>query len=110
MDYLAPSIELARDYLIENHHSAWVAEISEMIEWHHKVFMVKSDISPLVEIFRRGDWIDVSFGVCSFGMDKDFIKQVCAYFPNLGFHKNLIRLSKEEFKRHPFKPLPMMKW
>ena len=110
VDYLPPSIELARAYLEDNQKHAWVDEISEMIDQHHKFRAVKNSAYPLVEIFRRGDWTDVSFGLRAFGLDKGFYKQVCAHFPNLGFHKNLMLLSKEEFKRHPLNPLPMMRW
>ena len=61
-DYHAPSIRLARDYLVSTVRSHWAAEITEMIEEHHKVTAYRGAL-PLVEPFRRADWIDVTLGL-----------------------------------------------
>lgn len=110
VDYLPPSIALAQAYLKEHNQTEWLDEISEMIDLHHKFRSVKNSRFTLVEVMRKGDWTDVSFGLRRFGLDKRFYRAVCQRFPNLGFHKNLTRLTKEQFKRSPLNPLPMMKW
>jgi hypothetical protein len=109
VDYLAPSIALAKQYLIEQGKQSWSPEIELMIDLHHKFGTVTDEASPLVEIFRKGDWVDASMGIRSFGLPKQLIKDVQSAFPNLGFHQNLIRLASKElfvYRRHP---LPMMK-
>jgi len=110
VDYLAPSIALAREYLSTQGKETWSDEISAMIELHHKFRSAAQNGFPLVEIFRKGDWVDATQGVRRFELPGNFIRKVQAIFPNLGFHKNLIRLAWAEFKRHPLNPLPMMKW
>ena len=110
VDYLPPSIELAREYLTNNGKQAWVPEIESMINLHHKFSAVSSDDFPLVEVFRQADWIDVSLGVKTFGLPRGYIYRVQSTFPNLGFHRNLVRLTIAELRRNPFNPLPMMKW
>ena len=110
VDYLAPSIELAKKYLKENGKEEWSTEIELMIDLHHKITRVKHCEHQSVEVFRKGDWVDVSMGMRSFDLLRSYVRSVLKKFPNLGFHKNLIRLTKEEFKRHPLNPLPMMKW
>ncbi len=110
VDYLAPSIELAKKYLKEDGKEEWSTEIELMIDLHHKLTRVKHCEYPLVEVFRRGDWVDVSLGMRSFGLPRKYVRSVRKQFPNLGFHRNLIRLTREEFMRHPLNPLPMMKW
>jgi len=110
VDYLPPSIELAEQYLRENDRENWSDEIRLMIDLHHKLRAVKDCEYPLVEVFRKGDWTDVSKGFRSFELPKPYVKAVIAKFPNLGFHDNLMRLTREEFRRNPLNPLPMMKW
>ena len=110
VDYLAPSIESAKMYLKDIGKEQWSTEIELMIDLHHKFKRVNIYEYPLVEVFREGDWVDVSMGIRSFGLPRSYVRSVLNKFPNLGFHKNLIRLTKEEFKRHPLNPLPMMKW
>jgi hypothetical protein len=109
-DYLKPSVDLAGEYLNRNNQGDWGREIELMIKMHHKITSFKNQAYPLVEVFRKADWIDVSKGVRHFGLSKAVISKVMAKFPNLGFHKRLVQLTKEEFKRNPLKPLPMMRW
>jgi len=110
VDYLAPSISLAQEYLAQSGKTEWSAEISEMIELHHKFRAVRDARHPLVEVFRKGDWVDASLGMRRFGLPRADVREVQSAFANLGFHNNLMRLAWGEFKRHPFNPLPMMKW
>jgi hypothetical protein len=110
IDYLAPSIGLAKTYLHEKNLDAWVPEITAMIDLHHRFRAVKHSAWPLVEVFRKGDWTDASMGWRSFGLDRAVVKEVQGAFPNLGFHKNLMRIARQEFWRRPLNPLPMFKW
>ena len=110
VDYLAPSILLAQNYLSQRGKSDWSAEISEIIDLHHKFRSVSNSQFPLVEVFRKGDWVDATMGLRRFGLPRSDVKAVQSAFANLGFHNNLIRLAWGEFKRCPFNPLPMMKW
>lgn len=110
VDYLGPSVQLARACLEARDRGDWSVEISQMIDEHHRFRAVRNGVSPLVEVFRKADWVDVTLGMRWFGLSRPFVKEVLQTFPNLGFHRNLLRLTKEEFLRHPFRPLPMMKW
>lgn len=110
VDYLEPSITLAQGYLQRSGKAGWTDEISEMIDLHHKFRTVKNSRFPLVEVFRKGDWVDATQGVRRFTLSRADVKSVQAAFPNLGFHNNLVRLAWGQFLRHPLNPLPMMKW
>ena len=110
VDYIAPSIALAQGYLSQRGKSHWSAEISEMIDLHHKFRSVRNSQFALVEVFRKGDWVDATQGLRRFGLPGADVKAVQSVFANLGFHNNLMRLAWGEFKRHPLNPLPMMKW
>ena len=107
-DYLAPSIALARDYLVGRGRENWIAEIEEMIAYHHKI---TSTIHPdsLTEAFRRADWIDVTRGLRRFGMPRPFVTQLFATWPSAGFHWRLVTLTLDRFRRHPLTPLPMVR-
>ncbi len=109
-DYLAPSIALAGEYLDKNGLSRWRKEIRLMISEHHKITVFRDERFPLVEIFRRADWIDVSLGGLNFGLEKKTIRGIRNAFPNAGFHKKLLQLTAREFLRNPLRPLPMFKW
>ncbi|HEY5993376.1 MAG TPA: HD domain-containing protein, partial [Gallionellaceae bacterium] len=108
-DYLEPSSQLARAYLAEHDLGAWSEEIVCMIANHHKITRFKAHPDWLVEAFRRADWVDVSRGRFKFGLPAIFVTAVMARFPNAGFHRRLVALSKQRFKTHPLSPLPMMR-
>ena len=108
-DYLNPSKQLARDYLEKTNQVSWGDEIETMIEQHHKIRKYKSNPSWLVEVFRKADWIDVSRGRLKLGLPSTYISEVLLKFPNAGFHKRLVSLTKQRLKTHPFSPLPMMR-
>src|SRR5215218_9487768 len=55
-DYLPPSIALANEYLDKSVHQDWKAEVSTMIDLHHRVR--KCPDNSLKEIFRKGDLVD----------------------------------------------------
>ncbi|MET0010572.1 MAG: hypothetical protein ABW109_22170 [Candidatus Thiodiazotropha sp. 6PLUC4] len=110
VDYIPPSIPPAMDYLKCRGLESWSEEIRLMIEEHHKIREFKDDASPLVELFRRGDLVDFSLGLFKFGLQKTYIDQVKAAFPNEGFHRSLLKRAGKWLLKHPLRPLPMMKW
>jgi hypothetical protein len=109
VDYLEPSIEEARKYLIEAGRPDWIEEISLMIYWHHKTKTYKGNYGNTVECFRKADWIDVSLGLLTYGFDAKTLKLNRKILPNKGFHWFLIKRIGKNFLRHPLKPLPMFK-
>ncbi|MBI4985998.1 MAG: HD domain-containing protein [Rhodocyclales bacterium] len=108
-DYLGPSRQLAREYLARSNRGGWSEEIETMIDQHHKLSKFKADANRLVEPFRKADWIDVSRGRLKFGLPSAYVAGILSRFPNAGFHKRLIALTKQRLKTHPFNPLPMLR-
>ncbi|MFT5823942.1 MAG: hypothetical protein ACI8ZM_005208 [Crocinitomix sp.] len=108
-DYLAPSINHAKKYLTDSNKEQWIAEISLMIDMHHKRSKYKGEFETTVEIFRRADWIDVTKGRISFNVPKDEIKKIAKEYPLLGFHRFLIVQTVKHFFKSPLNPLPMFK-
>jgi HD domain len=109
-DYIAPSVALARQHLMARGLAGWIPEIDAMIVNHHKVTRARAVPQALVESFRRADWIDVSRGLRTFGLPRTLISTVVATWPNAGFHRRLVQLTIHRLRRHPFSPLPMVKW
>lgn len=109
IDYLDPSIEEAKVYLKENGYENWIEEISLMIFWHHKMSSYHGKFENTIENFRKADWIDVSLGLLTYGINHDEISSSKKRFPNLGFHLFLIKKIFKNFIRHPLDPLPMFK-
>jgi hypothetical protein len=109
VDYLPPSIELAKNYLITNSRESWVEEISEIIDMHHKVTPYKGKYY-LVEPFRRGDLADFSLGILRSGVSSLFMKKLKKEFPNKGFHKMLGSQTVKWLVKNPMNPMPIMKW
>ena len=110
VDYLPGSIALAKQYLSRTNQSDWAPEISRMIDLHHRFRSCGNAEDRLVEVFRKGDWVDATMGWRRFGLNRNIISVVAQTFPNLGFHKNLMRLATKQFFKSPLNPLPMMKW
>lgn len=109
--YLDPSIQEAKQYLEANGKADWVDEIGRMIQWHHKIRRVRGPENVLVEVFRQGDWVDATMGWRRFRVPVGYVRSVQKAFPHLGFHDNLLRLTWQQLKQHPFRnPLPMMRW
>ncbi|WP_204369130.1 hypothetical protein [Methylocucumis oryzae] len=109
-DYLEPSQQLAHDYLVKYGQEDWCDEIAAMIGLHHKIRPYKAKPNWLVEPFRKADWTDVSQGMLKFGLASSTVAEILAHFPNAGFHKRLLALSKQRLQTHPFKPLPMLRF
>lgn len=106
-DYLQPSMALAKAYLQERNLEHWSTEIELMIDLHHRI---RTHPRPLVEAFRKSDLIDVSLGIVKCGLPGAFVRDVKRCFPNAGFHKRLVKLAAGWFPKHPFRPLPVLKW
>jgi hypothetical protein len=107
-DYLAPSNLLARAYLAETGRSGWASDISEMILQHHKLTPFRGRCA-LVEPFRRADLIDVSHGLASSGLRREFLTEVFAQWPDARFHERLVRFFLGRLLRYPWNPLPMVR-
>ena len=110
IDYIPPSILLAKEYLTGRNLEQWINEIELMIEMHHKIRKYEDNNYPLVEVFRRADLVDVSLGLVKWGLPKDYISNIKTTFPNSGFHMRLNQLAVSWFFRHPLNPLPFVKW
>lgn len=110
VDYLPPSVELARRYLEEEGLQDWCEEIGLMIDMHHKLTAYPDMRYPLVELFRQADRVDFSLGWIRHGLDAGYIQQVQQVFPNAGFHKYLLKVGSLWVLRHPLNPAPIFKW
>lgn len=108
-DYLQPSIRSAGTHLARIDREAWVPEITAMILEHHKVSAYRGDPQWLVEPFRRADWIDISRGLCTFGLPRRLLGEIFSTWPSAGFHKRLLQLSLQRLRSHPWSPLPMVR-
>ena len=107
-DYIPPSVAVARRYLAARGREDWIPEIEAVVLNHHKITSAPPD--TLVESFRRADWIDVTRGVRSFGLPRWRVAAVTAAWPDAGFHRRLVELTMERWRRHPLSPLPMLRW
>jgi hypothetical protein len=94
--------------LAQNGLRQWETEIASMIDEHHRLRPIKNN--GLVEIFRRADLIDFSLGLVRFDLPRSTVKSVRERFPNKGFHAQLARLACGWIVRHPFRPVPVLKW
>ena len=108
-DYIPPSIELARAHLARIGRPEWTDEITTMILEHHKISPYRGRADWLVESFRKADWIDVTFGLRSFGVPRDRIQELRRRWPNAGFHLGLVKQTVRRFGSHPLNPLPMFR-
>lgn len=107
-DYLDPSRVRAEEYARSIGHGDWVNTLAAMIMNHHRIRAIQSN--PLVEAFRRADWVDVTQGAMSFGMPLDFLHSLKTLYPVLGFHARLLQLTLLQVRKNPLSPLPMMRW
>jgi hypothetical protein len=110
MDYLGPSVGLARGYLSTRGLGAWADDIGAMISNHHKLTMLPGGPHGLAEAFRRADLIDLSLGLFRFGLDAAHYRTATDAFPNAGFHRAVGRRLAHWALSHPLRPAPMMKW
>jgi len=108
-DYIAPSIEKARQYLKSSNCRVEPDEIIAMIEWHHKISTYVGPYAETAECFRKADWIDVTVGLLAFGRSRAAFRKVRAQYPSHGFHRFLFKESAINTWRHPLNPLPMFR-
>jgi hypothetical protein len=111
-DYIEPSVELAKAHLAEHGLSALHSEVEGIIRYHHKLspFRGSPQSSDAIETFRRADLVDVSSGLIARGLPRTRIAEVKAVFPDLGFHRQLLNLTLNQFCQAPLRPLPMVCW
>jgi len=110
LDYLPPSVALARRYLAEHGLGEWGDEVALVIDLHHRLRAYRGDGAALVEPFRRADLVDVSMGRLAAGLPASFVREVQAAFPNSGFHRRLLELGARWIPRHPLRPAPFLRW
>jgi len=110
LDYLQPSLALARAYLTEHALDALEPEVSTLIDEHHKISEYTGPFALHTEAFRRADLVDLSLGLLRFGMSPTWVGGVRDVFPNSGFHKRLAMLSARQFLQAPLRPFPMVHW
>jgi len=110
VDYLPPSEDRARKWLVANGFAAWQDEIGLIIRQHHRIRPVRESEHALVEVFRRADLIDFSLGLIRFGVSARFVSRLKSEIPNRGFHRFLVRTATSWILRHPLRPLPFLKW
>jgi hypothetical protein len=82
--------------------------VVEMIRCHHKLTQC-GPLGSMAEVFRNADWIDVTWGIRSFGLDRRALGRVRAERPNRGFHFFLAKRTLLWGVRHPWNPLPMFR-
>lgn len=109
-DYLAPSRQMAREWLWARQRAGCCERVEAMIEYHHKITRYRGPHEAAVEAFRRADWIDVSRGRLRFGVPAQTIVAINRSHPNLGFHAFLRRRAARAFIEAPLRPLPMFRW
>ena len=108
-DYLAPSVELAKEYCRKlNLSFSDTNEIEMMISNHHKLSAVES--SFLAEIFREADLIDLTLGLIPKGRKKKDIQLIRDLFPNKGFRLILVKLFIKNLISNPTHPFPIIKF
>jgi hypothetical protein len=93
--YLEPSEAVA---LADNEKHGWGLDpelLRNTIHWHHKISPYKGPNQEVIEACRKADWVDFTMGLMRKGIDKAAIAEVRTTFPNEGFHKTLIRLTKD---------------
>ena len=110
LDYLPPSIIPAMDYLKNRNLEDWSTEIELMITQHHKLRAYKDNVYPLVELFRKGDLVDASRGLCKFGLSRAYLKQLKSQYPHADFWKAGYKKLGKWVLKHPVNPVPMLKW
>jgi hypothetical protein len=109
-DYLEPSSQRAGDYLKLSGREEWIPTIEQMIEQHHKVRRWRGPEQNLVEAFRKADWLDVCLFALPTRLERTYLAEVLHMFPRQGFHRLLVSLTWGWARKHPFKPLPILKW
>jgi hypothetical protein len=109
--YLDGAVALAEAHLRGIDRTDWIEPVTLMIRNHHKVRRYTGPQANLVEPFRCADWIDVSFRVLNFGIDRAWLRALHAQLPLHSFYpRTLVPLIARYMARHPLRPLPNFRW
>jgi len=100
----------AAEYLANTGQQAWSEEIALMIDMPHKVRAYTDRQYPLVELFRKSDLVDLSWGVVRYGIPRSYVTAVQKQFPNHGFHRFLMHSAAAWWVKHPLNPAPFLRW
>lgn len=109
LDYIPPSIVQAEKYLMQCGLDDWCDEVGLMIALHHKPFPYREERFPLVEVFRKGDLVDVSLGLVRFGIRREYVRRIKSEIPSAGFHRFLLRAWFGWVFKHPLNPFPFVR-
>jgi hypothetical protein len=110
MDYIHASAEIAADFAEANGLHEWAGEIRLIIEMHHKVTPYTGLYETTVETVRRADLYDLSYGWLPRDIERKGIRRYLENFPDCHFHRRIALRIAGHMVRHPFSPLPMMRW
>jgi hypothetical protein len=78
-----------------------------LVTEHHRLRPVEDRVT---ETFRQADLIDVSHGVLRQGIGRSAVRAAVDALPYKGFHAFLAKGLTGYAVRHPWRPLPMMRW
>lgn len=109
-DYLEPSSRRAVDYLARTGRAEAADAIHQIIDQHHKVRTWRGPEQNLVEAFRKADWLDVCLFAFPTPLERAYLAEVLRRFPRRGFHRRLVALTLQWSRKHPFNPVPVLKW
>lgn len=109
VDYIDPSESEAKRYCTSNSKQSWIEEIGLMITRHHQIFQGSLATNSTVEIFRRADLVDFSWGWIRWGVPRSFVLELQKRIPNAGFHAYLVTRVAEWLPRNPLNPAPMFR-
>jgi hypothetical protein len=80
-----------------------------MIGFHHKLTPYRDADAALVEPFRRADLVDL-FAVPGVGVPMALRRELQATYPKCGFRGFVCRTLLLGALKHPWRPLPMLRW
>ncbi len=106
LDYLPPSLRLAKELAAEFHVDD-VERLQMMIEFHHRIRRLAD---PVAESFRVADRADAWQGRWRGPLHSEDIDEAARQFPYCGFHRFLRQSLLAYAIRHPLRPLPMFRW
>jgi hypothetical protein len=109
-EYLAPSAARAAAHVQTVGHPEWAAMVTAAIEAHHKVTPWNGPNAAFVNAFRRADWLDVAMFALPTVLPRPFLRDLVRVFPRAGFHGRIVRIGLAWARRHPTRPLPMLRW
>ncbi|MEQ8473984.1 MAG: hypothetical protein RIC35_22500 [Marinoscillum sp.] len=108
MDYLHGSKNLAIEYLSNGDFQLLPDEMAFIISQHHKLTTIKGNIEA--EAFRKADLIDLTGGFIRYNIPKSIIVETERVYPRANFGRLIAKKCFNHALRHPYNPLPMIKW